>query len=93
MSPLSCSNSACNKKPRSVRGKLNSLVVRQMSQYSPNASHIEQADLLQEVLRRLATCMQAGSLERAELVARLMKLLERVGDDAGLAISPESGGQ
>lgn len=55
-----------------------------MSQYLPNASQIEQANLLPEVLRRLATCTQAGSLERAELVARLMKLLERF-DEGGFS--------
>jgi len=48
-----------------------------MSQESPDAPHTEQANLLPEVLRRLAMCTQPGSLERAELVARLMKLLEQ----------------
>lgn len=58
-----------------------------MSQQARSASHIEQADLLPDVLRRLATCTQAGSLERAELVARLMKLLEQFGEDAELPSS------
>jgi len=63
-----------------------------MSQSTPNASHVEQASQLPEVMLRLAACTQAGSLERAELVARLMKLLERFGEDSRLPPS-ESGNQ
>jgi len=55
-----------------------------MPQFSPNASILEQANLLPEVLERLAACTPPHSLERAELVARLTKLLERFdeGDDS-----------
>ena len=64
-----------------------------MSHYPLSASHVEQAKLLPDVLRRLATCTREGSLERAELVARLTKLLERFDEDAGSTLDAEDGRQ
>jgi len=47
-----------------------------MRRHTQSTAYVEQARQLAQVLERLATCTPADSLERAELVERLTKLLK-----------------